>query len=53
MDPIVIIERITEDGQLPLGFLAEWSGPPDSIPQGWRLANLEHWLKAKPAEDDK
>lgn len=48
---ILIIERIIDDGLLPLGYLAEWFGPPESIPEGWILTNLEHWMKFKPSEE--
>lgn len=42
----IIIEKIVDDEYIPIGFMSLWSGSPESIPEGWKLADLD-WLKTK------
>lgn len=51
LSPLLVIEKITGDGNLPKGFMSHWSGPPESIPEGWKLASLD-WFKAEIADED-
>lgn len=49
LQPIIIIEKMVGDELLPKGYMAEWSGPPESIPEGWKLADLD--LSARIIDD--
>ena len=42
----LIIELVEGNDLLPAGYMSDWAGPPESIPEGWVLVDREE-LKAR------